>query len=194
MQRLLFAVDRVSTRVGQAAAWLIVALTAIVAWEVGSRYVFGAPHAWAFDAQVMLYGSLFMLAGGYTLAKSGHVRGDILYGFLPARGQAAIDLTLYLGFLVPGVVAMVWAGYTFAADSWAIDEHSSIMAEGPPIYPFKTVIPVAGALVLLQALAEIVRCVACLARGAWPPREEDVEEVDVDELREMVGRREEPRP
>jgi TRAP-type mannitol/chloroaromatic compound transport system permease small subunit len=136
----------------------------------------------------MLYGTLFMLAGAYTLAKSGHVRGDILYGYLSARTQAAIDLTLYVVFFIPGVVALVWAGYYFAADSWAIDEHSSVTSEGPPIYPFKTVIPLAGAVILLQGLVEIVRCVICLKRGEWPPRELDVKEIDVEELKTMVHR------
>jgi TRAP-type mannitol/chloroaromatic compound transport system permease small subunit len=186
--KLLLLIDRLSTWVGHAFAWLIVGLALFITWEVGSRYVFDAPHAWAFDAQIMLYGTLFMLAGAYTLAKSGHVRGDILYGYLSARVQAAIDLTLYLVFFIPGVVALVWAGYYFAAVSWAIDEHSNITSEGPPIYPFKTVIPIAGAVILLQGLVEIVRCVICLARGEWPPRELDVKEVDVDELKTMVHR------
>jgi TRAP-type mannitol/chloroaromatic compound transport system permease small subunit len=188
LQRALLAIDTLSTRIGRAFAWLIVALTALIAWEVGSRYVFGDPHPWAFDAQAMLYGSLFMLAGAYTLAAAAHVRGDILYGFLPPRVQAAIDLTLYLVFFIPGVAAMVWAGYYFAAESWAIDEHSSITAEGPPIYAFKAVIPAAGACLLLQGLAEIVRCIACLVRGAWPPRAHDVQEVDVEEMKQVLRR------
>ena len=186
--KLLSFIDRLSTWTGHLFAWLIVALAAFITWEVGSRYVFDAPHAWAFDAQIMLYGTLFMLAGAYTLAKSGHVRGDILYGYLRPRTQAAIDLALYLFFFVPGVVALAWAGYDFAADSWAIDEHSSVTSEGPPIYPFKTVIPLAGAVLLLQGIAEIARCVICLWRGEWPPRESDVKEVDVDELKTRVFR------
>jgi TRAP-type mannitol/chloroaromatic compound transport system permease small subunit len=186
--KLLFLIDRLSTWIGYVFAWLIVALAVFITWEVGSRYVFDEPHAWAFDAQIMLYGTLFMLAGAYTLAKSGHVRGDILYGYFRPRTQAAIDLALYLFFFLPGVVALVWAGYYFAADSWAIDEHSNITSEGPPIYPFKTVIPVAGAVILLQGLVEIVRCVICLARGEWPPRELDVKEVDVEELKTMIHR------
>lgn len=186
--KLLFLVDKVSTWVGHAFAWLIVALTALITWEVGSRYAFDEPHAWAFDAQLMLYGTLFMLTGAYTLAKSGHVRGDVIYGFLSPRAQASIDLVLYVGFFVPGVVALVWAGYSFAADSWEIREHSSITAEGPPIYPFKTVIPIAGTVLLMQGLVEIVRCVICLLTGSWPARELDVKDVDVDELKEIIHR------
>ena len=186
MQKMLLFVDRVSTWVGQLFSWLIVGLTMLISWEVFSRYALDAPHAWAFDAMIMMYGTLFMMAGAYTLSKNGHVRGDVLYGFFSPRVQAGIDLTLYILFFVPGVFALAWAGYTFAAESWAINEHSNITAEGPPIYPFKTVIPIAGALLLAQGLVEIVRCVICLKRGKWPSRLEDVEEVDVDKLKQMV--------
>lgn len=191
MQKLLLSVDRLSTWVGQAFAWLIIALTLFVSWEVFSRYVLSAPHAYAFDVMIMMYGTLFMMAGAYTLAKNGHVRGDVLYGFFTPRAQAGIDLTLYLVFFIPGVVALVWAGYTYAAESWAINEHSTITSEGPPIYPFKTVIPVAGAILLLQGVVEIIRCIVCLQQGTWPSREIDVQEVDVDKLKEMVHVRDE---
>jgi TRAP-type mannitol/chloroaromatic compound transport system permease small subunit len=134
----------------------------------------------------MMYGTLFMMAGAYTLSKNGHVRGDVLYGFFPPRLQAGLDLTLYLLFFIPGVVALAWAGYNFAAESWAINEHSNVTADGPPVYPFKTIIPIAGALLLAQGLVEIVRCMVCLKNGAWPKRGEDVEEVDVEKLKEMV--------
>jgi TRAP-type mannitol/chloroaromatic compound transport system permease small subunit len=186
MQKLLLFVDKVSTFVGHAFSWLIVLLTLHVTWEVFSRYVLSNPRAWAFDGMIMLYGTLFMMAGAYTLAKSGHVRGDVLYGFFEPRTQATIDLVLYIVFFLPGVIALTYAGYFYAAESWAINEHSNITAEGPPIYPFKTVIPVAGAVLLLQGIVEIVRCVICLKQGDWPSREEDVEEVDVDKLKEMV--------
>jgi TRAP-type mannitol/chloroaromatic compound transport system permease small subunit len=187
MQKLLLLVDKLSTWIGKAFSWFIVGLTLMISWEVFSRYVLNEPHAWAFDVMIMFYGTLFMMAGAYTLAKNGHVRGDVLYGFFRPRTQAAIDLTLYIVFFIPGVVALAWAGYTYAAESWAINEHSTITYEGPPIYPFKTVIPVAGAILLLQGLVEIARCVICLKQGYWPSREEDVEEVDVAQLQDMVG-------
>jgi TRAP-type mannitol/chloroaromatic compound transport system permease small subunit len=186
MQKVLLTIDKLSTFVGQFFSWLIVGLTALISWEVFSRYVLSNPHAWAFDVMIMQYGTLFMMAGAYTLSKNGHVRGDVLYGFFPPRLQAGLDLTLYILFFIPGVVALCWAGYRYAGESWAINEHSNITAEGPPIYPFKTVIPVAGVFLLIQGLAEIVRCVICLKQGEWPSREEDVEEVDVDKLKEMV--------
>jgi TRAP-type mannitol/chloroaromatic compound transport system permease small subunit len=186
MQKLLLFVDKVSTFVGHAFSWLIIGLTLHVSWEVFSRYVLDNPRAWAFDAMIMMYGTLFMMAGAYTLAKSGHVRGDVLYGFFEPRTQATIDLILYIIFFIPGVIALTYAGYYYAAESWAINEHSNITADGPPIYPFKTVIPLAGAFLLLQGIVEIIRCVICLQQGDWPSREEDVEEVDVDKLKEMV--------
>jgi TRAP-type mannitol/chloroaromatic compound transport system permease small subunit len=186
MQRFLLTVDKLSTLVGQAFSFLIVLLTLHVSWEVFSRYVLGNPRAWAFDGMIMLYGTLFMMAGAYTLSKNGHVRGDVLYGFFEPRTQATVDLILYIVFFIPGVFALTYAGYYYAAESWAINEHSNITAEGPPIYPFKTVIPVAGAFLLLQGIVEIIRCVICLRDGAWPSREEDVEEVDVEKLKEMV--------
>lgn len=185
MQKTLLAVDRLSTWVGKAAAWMAVGLTLLVTWEVFSRYVLNRPHGWVLDAQIMMYGALFMLAGAYTLSKNGHVRGDVLYGFFRPRTQAAIDLALYFVFFLPGVIAMTWAGWTFAQESLAIRE-TTFNADPLPVYPFKFVIPVAGAFLLLQGLVEIVRCVICLREGAWPSREHDVEEVDVDKLKEMV--------
>lgn len=186
MQKLLLFVDKLSTFVGQAFSWLIIGLTLLISWEVFSRYALDNPHAWAFDAMIMLYGTLFMMAGAYTLSKNGHVRGDVLYGFFRPRTQATLDLLLYFVFFIPGVIALTYAGYFYAAESWAINEHSNITADGPPVYPFKTVIPLAGAVLLLQGLVEIARCIICLRDGAWPSREEDVEEVDVDKLKEMV--------
>jgi TRAP-type mannitol/chloroaromatic compound transport system permease small subunit len=186
MQKLLLFVDKVSTFVGHAFSWFIIALTLLISWEVFSRYALDAPHAWAFDVMIMFYGTLFMMAGAYTLSVNGHVRGDVLYGFFTPRTQAILDLTLYILFFIPGVVALAYAGYYYAADSWRIDEHSNITSEGPPIYPFKTVIPLAGTILLVQGIVEIVRCVICIRQGYWPPRQHDVEEVDVDKLKEMV--------
>ena len=185
MQRFLLAVDSFSTWFGKITAWAVVALTFLITAEVFSRYVLNKPHSWVLDVQIQLYGLLFMCAGAYTLAKGGHVRGDVLYGFFRPRTQASIDLVLYLVFFLPGVVALTWAGWTYANESLAMREQT-FNADPIPLYPFKFVIPVAGAVLLLQGLVEIVRCVLCLRDGAWPMREEDVEEVDVDKLKEMV--------
>ncbi len=186
MQKLLLFIDKVSTFVGHTFSWLIVALTLLISWEVFSRYALDAPHAWAFDGMIMLYGTLFMMSGAYTLSKNGHVRGDVLYGFFEPRTQATLDLILYFLFFIPGVVALTYAGYYYAAESWAINEYSNITADGPPVYPFKTVIPLAGLFLLAQGVVEIVRCIVCIRQGYWPSREEDVEEVDVEKLKEMV--------
>jgi TRAP-type mannitol/chloroaromatic compound transport system permease small subunit len=185
MQRLLLAIDRLSTAVGHFFAWLIVLLTLGISWEVFSRYVMNRPHDWALDAQIMCYGTLFMMAGAYTLSKNAHVRGDVLYSFFLPRTQAGFDLALYILFFLPGVFALTWAGWGFARDSWAIRE-STFSATPLPLYLFKSVIPLAGAILLAQGLVEIVRCIVCLREGQWPSREQDVEEVDVDKLKAMV--------
>ncbi len=185
MQSLLLRVDRLSTWLGQLFSWLIVALTLMITWEVFSRYALNTPHDWALDAQIILYGSIFMMAGAYTLAKNGHVRGDVLYSFFRPQTQATWDLLLYFVFFMPGVVAMTWAGWTFANESLAIRE-STFSATPLPIYPFKFIIPLAGGMLLLQGIVEIVRCIQCIRDGEWPSREQDVEEVDVEKLKAMV--------
>ena len=186
MQRVLLGVDQLSTWLGQAFAWSIVLLTFGITWEVFSRYALGQPHDWNLNVQIMLYGTLFMMAGAYTLAKNNHVRGDVLYGFFRPRTQAWIDLVLYVLFFLPGIVALTWAGWTYSMEALAIREQT-FAATPLPLYPFKFVIPIAGGMLLLQGLVEIVRCVLCIRDGVWPSRVQDVEEVDVDKLKEMVN-------
>ncbi len=187
LQSLLRISDRLSTAVGCAFGWLIVLMVALIVFEVVSRYAFRMPHAWVLDASIMSFGALFMMGGAYTLAKQNHVRGDILYGMLQPRTQATIDLVLYVVFFCPGLVALIWAGYDYAADSWAIGERSALTAEGSPVYPFKTLIPIAGVLLLMQGVAEMLRCVVCLRTGEWASREPDVQEVDVDKLKAQLS-------
>ena len=186
MNKLLFRIDKMSTFVGHTFSWLIVSLTLLITYEVFSRYALDKPHDWAFDGMIQMYGFLFMMAGAYTLSKNGHVRGDVLYGFFSPRLQAGLDLTLYIFFFLPGVTALCWAGYQYAVESWSIWERSGITTEGPPVYYFKTVIPVAGAFLLAQGIVEMIRCVICLKQGKWPSREEDVEEVDVEKLKAQM--------
>ena len=163
--RFIRAVDHVSYWSGKVFAWLIVALTFVVSIEVFKRYILNQPTAWIFDFNNMLYGTLFMLCGAYTLAAAGHVRADFVYSYLTPRKQAALDLTLYFLFFIPGILGLIYAGTDYALLSWRIDEHSTVTAEGPPVYHFKAMIPLGGALVMLQGLGEIVRCVLCLRRG-----------------------------
>jgi len=177
-QRFLHAVDRFSMVVGKTFAWLIVALMLLVCGEVFKRYALNAPTAWIFDANNMLYGTLFMMGGAYTLAQAGHVRGDFLYGSMKPRTQAALDLVLFVLFFLPGVVALTWSGWTYFNESLAMHEQT-FNADPIPVYPFKFVIPVAGTVLLLQGFAEMVRCVLCLKTGEWSPRLKDAEEMDV---------------
>src|SRR5216117_450467 len=144
-RRVIAAVDLISYWSGKAGAWLIVALTFVVSIEVFKRYILNAPTAWIFDFNNMLYGSLFMLCGAYTLALGGHVRADFVYIYLRPRGQATMDLILYFLFFIPGILGLIYAGYDYAALSWRIGEHSTVTAEGPPVYHFKSVIPLARA-------------------------------------------------
>jgi TRAP-type mannitol/chloroaromatic compound transport system permease small subunit len=179
VQKFLLTIDEISTWVGKAAAWLIILLMAAVCVEVFKRYAMSMPTAWIFDLDNMLYGTTFMLCGAYTLAQNAHVRGDFLYSAMRPRTQASLDIVLYVVFFIPGIAALIYAGFDYASDSWRIAEHSNVTADGPPVYYFKSVIPLAGALVMLQGIAEIVRCVVCLQTGEWPSRLKDVAEIDV---------------
>lgn len=171
--------DSLSTFVGKAAAWLVGILMLLVCVEVVKRYLLNAPTSEVFDISSMLYGACFMLCGAYALAQNAHVRGDFLYGSFRPRTQAALDLALYLLFFLPGILALCVSGWEFARESWMIGEHSNTTANGPPVYHFKTLIPIAGALVLVQGTAEIIRCMICLKTGTWPQRLADAEETDI---------------
>jgi TRAP-type mannitol/chloroaromatic compound transport system permease small subunit len=176
--RFVYFIDRINTFIGKAVAWSIVALTFAVCYEVFARYVLRAPTEWAFDASYMLYGLLFMVAGPYTLARNNHVRGDFLYRNWPPRRQAGLDLLLYFLFFFPGILALVYAGIPFAEMSWLMNEHSMNSPNGPPIYPFKALIPLAGVLMAFQGVVEVIRCIQCLRDGEWPQRLHDVEETE----------------
>lgn len=178
VQTLLHTADGISTWVGKAFSWLIVVLMLLVVAEVFKRYALNAPTAWIFDASNMLYGTLFMMGGAYTLAQDGHVRGDFLYGNFKPRTQASIDLVLYVLFFLPGIAALTWSGWTYFQDSLAIREQT-FNADPLPVYPFKFMIPLAGALVLMQGVSEIIRCLVCLKTGIWTPRLKDAQESDV---------------
>ena len=171
-------VDRLSMWTGHAFAWAILILTFGVSYEVFVRYVLNSPTSWAYDISYMMYGALFLMAGAYTLSRNGHVRGDFLYRLWPPRVQAAVDMVLYLFFLLPGCAALAYSGYFFAAQSWRFGEVSFFSPAGIPIYPMKTLIPIAGVLLCLQGVAEMIRCYRCIQTGKWPPRLHDVEELE----------------
>jgi TRAP-type mannitol/chloroaromatic compound transport system permease small subunit len=178
LERFLNRVEAASTWIGKGFAWLIVALMLLVCIEVVKRYMLDMPTAWVFDVSNMMYGTLFMMCGAYTLAHDGHVRGDFLYGSMKPRRQAALDLVLYVLFFLPGILALTWAGWVYASDALRIRE-TTFNATPLPIYPFKFIIPLAGAAVLVQGISEMLRCVICLKTGHWTPRLEDAEEIDV---------------
>jgi TRAP-type mannitol/chloroaromatic compound transport system permease small subunit len=179
IQSVLHAIDGLSTLVGKAFSWFIMILMTVVCIEVYKRYILNAPTAWIFDLDNMLYGTLFMLCGAYTLAQNAHVRGDFLYSSMRPRMQAGLDLVLYIVFFIPGIAALIYSGWVFFGESWAINEHSNVTADGPPLWQFKLMIPVAGVLVIIQGFAEIARCAICLRTGEWPSRLKDVAEIDV---------------
>ena len=170
--------DSLSAWFGKAFAWCVMAMTFGVGYEVVVRYLFRAPTAWAFDLSYMLYGTMFMMAGAYTLSRDGHVRGDFLYRLWQPRTQAAVELVLYFLFFFPGITALVLAGWKYAARSWGYLEVSSNSPAGIPIFQFKTVIVAAGILLFLQGIAQVFRCIICLRRGAWPGAAQDVEELE----------------
>ena len=194
MQGLLLSIDRFSTLIGKIFAWCIVLLTLQVSYEVTVRYAFARPTSWGYDASYFLYGTLFMMAGAYTLARNGHVRGDFLYRQWPVRRQAAFDLVLYFVFFLPGMIALIVSGWDFFQQSFAQNERSAFSPTGPVIWPFKFLIPLVGVLLLLQGAVEAMRAWIAFRTGRWPDRLSDVEELEVQILEKAAAERGEPPP
>ena len=178
MNRFLLFIDSLSTWVGKAFAWLILVLTLGVSYEVFVRYVLGAPTTWAFDFSYITYGAMFLMAGAYTLSRNGHVRADVVYRLWKPRTQASVDLVLYILFFLPAVLAFIYSGWNYASMSIRFREVSIFSPAGVPVFPLKTLVPVTGVLLLLQGIAEIIRCILCIRLGAWPQRLHDVEETE----------------
>jgi TRAP-type mannitol/chloroaromatic compound transport system permease small subunit len=199
MEKFLLFTDRLSQWVGKSFAWCIMVLCFATTYEVFVRYVLNAPTAWAFDVSYIMYGTLFTMAGAYALSRNAHVRGDFVYRLWPPRVQAGIDFTLYFLFFFPGILALIYAGAGYAMDAWAlrpygpdgpVGEISINSPIGVPIFPLKTILPVAAFFLLLQGIAEAIRCVQCMRTGQWPARLHDVEELEK-ELIEKHRREEE---
>jgi TRAP-type mannitol/chloroaromatic compound transport system permease small subunit len=184
MRDVISIIDRINSAIGKAFGWYILILTFGTSYEVFVRYVLSNPTVWSYDLSYNMYGALFIMAGAYTLSRSAHVRGDVVYRLMSPRTQAAIDLALYILFFYPGILALTFAGYIYAGESWRYHEVSVFSPADIPIFPLKTLIPVAGATLLLQGLAEVLRCIICLRTGQWPPRAEDVEELETAILHE----------
>lgn len=193
MENVISFIDRVSAWFGKAFAWCILVVTLGVAWEIFTRKVFGAPTSWAFDISYMMYGAIFMMAGAYALSRGGHVRGDFLYRLWPPRVQARIELVLYFVFFFPGVLALVFSGWDYAAKSWSYNNGSGEVSinspAGVPVSQFKTLMVVAAALLLLQGIAQVCRCLYCIRTGHWLQQSEDVEELEQIMLKEAAEKR-----
>ena len=170
--------DSLSAWVAKAFAWCVMVMTLGVAYEVFVRYILRSPTVWAFDVSYMMYGTLFMLGGAYALSRDAHVRADIFYRLMSERAQATLELVLYFLFFFPGVLALIFAGWKYVGRSWRYHEVSTMSPANVPIYQFKTVIIVAGVLLVIQGIAQVMRCVICLRDGAWPPPPRDVEELE----------------
>ena len=184
MLAVIGVIDRFNTAIGKAFGWYILILTFGTTYEVFVRYVMNNPTDWNYDLAYNMYGALFIMAGAYTLSRNGHVRGDVIYRLMPARAQAGLDLALYILFFYPGVIALTFSGYIYAGESWRYHEVSVFSPVDIPIFPLKTLIPVAGATLLVQGVAEVLRCIICLRTGEWPPRAQDVEEIETAILHE----------
>jgi TRAP-type mannitol/chloroaromatic compound transport system permease small subunit len=184
MKKFLFFIDSLSLWVGKCFAWLILVLTLGISYEVFARYIFRAPTTWAFDFSYINYGALFLMAGAYALSRNGHVRADVLYRFWQPRTQAKMDLLLYIIFFLPAVLAFMYSGYKYAEMSVRFREVSIFSPAGVPIFPLKALIPIAGILLFVQGLAEVIRCVLCIRQGRWPERLHDVEETESVIIRE----------
>ena len=178
MISVIHAIEQLSIWVGRAFGWCILILTLSVVYEVFVRYVLNAPTVWVFDMMVQMYGALFLMAGPYALAQDTHVRADVIYRFLSARGQARIDLILYIVFFFPGMAALFWFGWEIASDSWRYKEVSWNSPARIQIYFFKTLIPLAGALFIIQGIAECLRCYLAMKTNEWLPRLEDARETE----------------
>jgi len=181
MEPFISFVDKVTAAVGKAFAWCILGMTFGVGYEVFVRYILRDPTSWAFDISYMMYGALFMMAGAYTLSRDGHVRGDVLYRLWKPRTQATVEFVLYFLFFFPGVLSLIIAGYSYAAESWSYGTHGEVSVMSPanvPIFQLKSMIPLAGSLLLIQGIAQCCRCIVCIRTGQWPTHAEDVEEME----------------
>ena len=180
MKKYIYFFESLSIWIGRAFGWCILVLTLSVTYEVFVRYVLNAPTVWAFDMMVQMYGALFLMAGPYALAQDAHVRGDVIYRLFPFKVQARIDLILYIFFFFPGMLALFYFGYEIASDSWRYKEVSWNSPARIQIYFFKSLIPLAGGLLILQGISECMRCILCIRDGKWLKRHEDVRETEKD--------------
>ena len=170
--------DNLSTSMGKAFSWCIVILMGGTCYEVVMAYAFNSPTLWNFDFSLQMYGAIFMMAGAYTLSTEAHVRGDVIYRLFPTRVQGWIDLILYFLFFFPGVIALAIYGYDYAALAWKIKETSWNSPAQIQIYMAKSLIPLSGALLVIQGISEVFRSIICIQTGHWPARMVSAEETE----------------
>jgi TRAP-type mannitol/chloroaromatic compound transport system permease small subunit len=187
MIRYIEFADRLSAWFGKAFAWAIMVMTIGVGYEVVVRRLLGAPTSWAFDVSYIMYGTLFMMGGAYTLSRNGHVRGDFIYRLWKPRAQAIVELVLYFIFFFPGIIALIVIGSKYAARSWGYGEVSVNSPAGVPIFQFKTIIAAAGILLFIQGIAQVMRCIMCMRDGYWTHAKDDIEETEVKLMRGEVS-------
>ena len=188
MRSFIKFADRLSTSMGKAFSWCIVILMGGTCYEVIMAYAFNAPTLWNFDFSLQMYGAIFMMAGAYTLSTEAHVRGDVIYRLFKPKTQGWIDLILYIIFFFPGVLALAFYGYEYAAMAWKIKETSWNSPAQIQIYMIKTLIPVAGFILINQGISEVMRCVIAIKTGEWPERQDDVLETEQKLMREARER------
>lgn len=187
MIKFIDIADSISAAFGKTFGWLIVLMTFGVSYEVFVRYALNSPTPWSLDVSFIMYGTLFMMGGAYTLSRGGHVRGDFIYRLWKPRTQAFVDLILYIFFFFPGILALIFSGWKYAARSWGYAEVSVNSPAGIPIYQFKAVIVMAGLLLFLQGLAQVCRCILCMREGFWRQAAEDVEETEALAIKQVIG-------
>ena len=178
MRNFISFADNLSTTVGKSFSWCIVVLMFGTCYEVIMAYVFNAPTLWNFDLSMQMYGAILMMSGAYCLATESHVRGDVIYRLFKPRTQGWIDLTLYFLFFFPGVLALVFYGYEYAAFSWKLKESSWSSPAQIQIYMVKALIPAAGVTLTIQGVSEVFRSIICIQTGHWPARMVIAEETE----------------
>ena len=196
MNAFLLTIDKISAGIGKTFGWTIIILMLGASYEVfvssgPVRAVTGSvPTTWGYDFSYIMYGTLLLMTGAYTLSRNGHVRGDFLYRNWRPRMQAGMDLAIYIVGFVPAILALIYAGWQFADSSWQYKEKSIFSPAGVPVYTLKTLIPIAAGLLLIQGIAEMLRCVICLKTGAGPQRLADIEELETAIMHEQQRKQE----
>ena len=160
------AVDRVSEISGKLVSLLILILVGVILTEIFLRSVLNAPSIWAYDVSYMIYGTVFMIGSAATLRYGGHIRTDIFFSKFSEITKAKIDIFFYLFLFIPGIALFFWVGLEKTIHSFTTNEHGALSPWRPIIWPFRAVIPLTAALLILQGISEMIkRLGAFSARG-----------------------------